>query len=251
VTGRRAANSPPPCSTARGPSREVAVTCGFGVPLVTAGARWDPLGADAVRTQCGPTTSSLPRPVRIERLQPGCDRHQLGRRVRLARSDHCLVGKRPQGRAAPCPRPLLLNRHREAVAAQLGPIGTDRPEHRVEANAGHERCAAVHLEVGRARSTRRGGQVAQRQPACGHRADPVRVEVDRAGHGEGDVWRCTMDVDLDLDSEGALVLGRGGDQDLAGSLPGDRSQGAVEAGVRLSGAGGDDRGEGGDDREES
>jgi hypothetical protein len=57
---------------------------------------------------------------------------------------------------------LLFHRHREAIAAQLGPIGADRPEYRVEADAGQEWRATVHLEMGCPRSTWRGREVAQR-----------------------------------------------------------------------------------------
>jgi hypothetical protein len=50
----------PPCSGGRGPGRADAMTCGSFVLVVTARARRDPHVTDAIRTQCGPTTPSLP-----------------------------------------------------------------------------------------------------------------------------------------------------------------------------------------------
>jgi hypothetical protein len=195
----------------------------------------------------------MARPVRTALAHTWQRWHQLGRWARPAQGDPSLVGKRREG-ARQTYRPpgrSLLHRHREAVAAQVGPIGADRPEYRVEADARQERRATVHLEVGRPRSTWRGREVAQRQPARRHRANPIGVEVDRAGHREGGVWRRAVDVDRHLDGKRALVLGGGSDQDVAGPLAGDRGQGAVEAGICLSGSGHDDRGQGGNDREES
>jgi hypothetical protein len=52
-------NPPSPCCSARGAGREGPATCGSAEPAVTVGARWDPLVADAVRTQGGPGTVAL------------------------------------------------------------------------------------------------------------------------------------------------------------------------------------------------
>ena len=97
----------------------------------------------------------------------------------------------------------------------------------------------MDLEVGGAGAAWRGRQVTQRQPARRLRADAIRIEINRTGHGEGGVWRRAVDVDLNLDGEAALVFGGGGDQDVAGALAGDRGQGALEAGICLCDSGGD------------
>jgi hypothetical protein len=88
-------------------------------------------------------------------------RYQLGRWVRLTRVTRASLASAGRARGRPIDLPLF-HRHREAIAAQLGPIGADRPEYCVEADAGQEWRATVHLEMGRPRSTWRGREVAQR-----------------------------------------------------------------------------------------
>src|SRR5215211_468812 len=146
-------------------------------------------------------------------LQRDGDGHKLNRRVRPVHDDHLPRWQAPYYRCAADLSAVgpLLHGHGEAIAAQLGAIAADRPKDRFEGDTRQERRATMDLEVVRSGAAWRGRQVTQRQPARRLRADPIRIEINRAGHRKGGIWRGTVDVDRHLDGEGSLVLGGGGD----------------------------------------
>jgi hypothetical protein len=80
-----------PCSFGLLPhARSEAGVQSNGLPEVTVVVRWIPLVPAAYGTR-------VARPARTTMLVPGGNGSQLGRRMRPALGDHCIVGKSPEG----------------------------------------------------------------------------------------------------------------------------------------------------------
>jgi hypothetical protein len=106
--------------------------------------------------------TQMAQPVRTTAAPAWRRRYRLGRWARPIQGDTASLASAREGarQTLSAGRPLL-HRHREAITTQLGPIAADRPKDRVEADAGQERCATMHLEVGGPGTAWRGRQVTQ------------------------------------------------------------------------------------------